>query len=157
MGVLAAALLFLGYYKGEAQHITGMKITLNMVIGILPMLIFAFIIAGMIQVLIPHELLLRWIGKEAGIKGILIGSAAGALIPGGPYIVLPITAGLIRSGVGIGTMVAFLTGWALLGIGRLPLEIGILGWKFMLMRTACVFFFPPIAGLIAQTFFSGVK
>jgi uncharacterized membrane protein YraQ (UPF0718 family) len=70
---------------------------------------------------------------------------------------LPIAAGLLRVGASIGTMVAFLTGWSLLAISRLPLEIGLMGWKFALIRLACVFFFPPIAGFIADKLFSGVN
>jgi len=77
-------------------------------------------------------------------------------MPGGPYVSLPIAAGLLRTGASIGTMVAFLTGWSLWAITRLPLEIGIMGWKFWLIRLACTFFFPPIAGLIANRLFSGV-
>jgi hypothetical protein len=54
-------------------------------------------------------------------------------------------------------MVAFLTGWSLWAFGRLPMEVGILGWKLTLIRFASTFFFPPIAGWVAQTFFTGVK
>jgi len=54
-------------------------------------------------------------------------------------------------------MVAFLTGWSLWAVTRLPLEMGLMGWKFTLIRLACVFFFPPIAGLIANKFFSGIN
>ncbi len=157
MGVLATILLFIGYYKGEGQHISGMKSALNMTVEILPLLVFAFIVAGMVQVLLPRELLTRWVGVESGMRGILIGSVAGGLAPGGPYVSLPIVAGLLRSGAGVGTMVAFLTGWSLWAVSRLPMEVGILGWKFTLIRIASTFFFPPIAGLIAQTFFAGVK
>jgi hypothetical protein len=57
----------------------------------------------------------------------------------------------------MGTMVAFLTGWSLWAVGRLPMEVGILGWKFALVRLASTFFFPPIAGWIAQTFFGSLK
>jgi len=57
----------------------------------------------------------------------------------------------------VGTLVAFLTAWSLWAVARLPMEIGILGWKFTLIRLACTFFFPPIAGFIAQLAFSGVK
>jgi len=73
-------------------------------------LIFAFIVAGMIQVLLPRETLSKWLGVESGMRGILIGSVVGGLAPGGPYVSLPIVAGLLRSGAGVGTMVAFLTG-----------------------------------------------
>ncbi len=157
MGVLAVILLFIGYYKGQGQHISGMRSALNMTVGILPLLVFAFIVAGMIQVLLPRELLSKWVGMESGMRGILIGTIAGGLSPGGPYVSLPVAAGLLRSGASVGTMVAFLTGWSLWAVSRLPMEIGILGWRFTLIRIVSTFFFPPIAGLIAQTFFAGVK
>jgi len=54
-------------------------------------------------------------------------------------------------------MVAFLTGWSLWAVTRMPVEIGIMGWKFTLIRLACTFFFPPIAGLIANSLFSDVS
>ena len=156
MGLLAIVLIFIAYNKGGGEHILGLKSAGNMVIQIIPLLVFAFIVAGMIQVLIPHELISKWIGAESSFRGILIGTVAGGLAPGGPYISLPIAAGLLRAGASVGTMVAFLTGWSLWAIGRLPMEIGIMGWKFTLIRIACTFFFPPIAGLIANRFFSNV-
>jgi len=157
MGVLATILLFIGYYRGQGQHISGMKSAVSMILEILPLLVFAFIVAGMVQVLLPRELLAKWVGVESGMRGILIGSVAGGLAPGGPYVSLPIAAGLLRSGASVGTMVAFLTGWSLWAVSRLPMEVGILGWKFTLIRIASTFFFPPIAGLIAQAFFAGTK
>ena len=157
MGVFAIILVLIGYSKGGGQHITGMKSAAFMIVEMLPLLFLAFIVAGMVQVLLPKELLLKWVGTKSGLRGILIGTVAGGLTPGGPYISLPIAAGLLRSGASIGTMVAFLTGWSLWAVSRLPLEVGILGWRFALIRIACTFFFPPIAGLIAQLFFAGPK
>lgn len=157
MGALAIILLFIGYYKGQGQHISGIRSALNTIVAILPLLVFSFIVAGMVQVLLPRELLSKWIGMESGMRGILIGTVAGGLAPGGPYVSLPIAAGLLRAGAGVGTMVAFLTGWSLWAVSRLPIEVGIMGWKFTLIRIASTFFFPPIAGLIAQTLFPGAK
>ena len=155
MGVIAVVLIFISYQKGV--HIQGLKTSGNMLLQMLPLLIFAMIIAGMIQQLIPQELISRWVGAESGFRGLLIGSVLGGLMPGGPMTSLPIAAGMLRLGASIGTMVAFLTGWSLLAISRLPLEVGLMGWKFALIRLACVFFFPPIAGLIANKLFAGVE
>jgi len=157
MGTIAVILLLIGHQKGQGQHIVGMKLALNLIVQMLPLLVFALLVAGMVQVLLPRELLSKWIGAESGIRGILIGAAAGGLSPGGPYVNLPIVAGLLSSGASVGTMVAYLTGWSLWAINRLPMEVGILGWKFTLIRILSTFFFPPIAGLLAQTFFGGVK
>ncbi|UCE21255.1 MAG: permease [Candidatus Aminicenantes bacterium] len=157
MAFLAVVLLIMGYSKGEGQHIAGLKSALKMTTEILPLLVFAFIMAGMIQVLLPQELLSKWIGEESGIRGILLGTLAGGITPGGPYVSLPLAAGFLRAGAGIGTMVAFLTAWSLWAVARMPMEIGIMGWKFTFVRLACTFFFPPIAGFLAQMFFSGFK
>ena len=157
MGALAVILLYIGYSKGQGLPVKGLKSALNMTVQILPLLIFAFIVAGMIQALLPKELLSRWIGEEAGLRGIFIGTVAGGITPGGPYVSLPVVAGLLRAGAGVGIMVAYLTSWSLWAVSRLPMEIGILGWKFTFVRFACTFFFPPIAGLIAHILFSGFK
>ena len=157
MGALAVIFLFIGYSKGQGQHIAGMRSALNMTVQILPLLIFAFIVAGMVQVLVPQELLSKWVGVESGMRGILIGTVAGALAPGGPYVSLPVAAGLLQAGAGVATMVAFLTGWSLWAVSRLPMEVGIMGWEFTLIRIASTFFFPPIAGLIAQVIAAGAK
>ena len=155
MGVLALVLLVIGFQSGGGQHLTGLSIGFKTLLGILPLLIFAFMVAGMVQAIIPPEAVARWVGEESGLKGILIGTFAGAATPGGPFVSLPVAAGMLRSGASVGTMVAFLTGWSLVGLGRLPMEIGILGWRFTMIRLVSSFIFAPIAGLIAQALFGG--
>jgi len=157
MAILAIIFLAVGYSRGEGQHVQGLRSGFKMIVEILPLLLFAFIVAGMVQVLLPQELLSKWIGEESGLRGIFIGTLAGGITPGGPYVSLPLVAGLFKAGAGVGTLVAFLTAWSLWAVARLPMEIGILGWKFTFIRLACTFFFPPIAGFLAQFFFSGFK
>jgi len=153
-GIIAIVLLYLGYRKGEGAHLRGLEITWNLLIEIAPMLIFSFVIAGMIQVLVPAELISKWVGQESGFRGILIGTAIGSITPSGPFVSMPIAAGFLRAGAGIGTVVAFMTAWSLLGIARMPLEVGIMGWQFTLIRLVSgVFIFPIVAGLLANIFF----
>ncbi|MBN1551644.1 permease [bacterium] len=154
MGLIAGGLFFYGYTQENQQHVEGLKIAFNLTWQIFPLLIFAFITAGMIQVLLPADLLSKWIGAESGIKGILIGTIAGGFSPGGPYVSLPIAAGLLKAGAGYGTMVAYLTGWSLWAINRIPMEVGILGWRLTAIRLVCTFFFPPIAGILANLLFA---
>ena len=117
MAVFAIVVLVIGYTKGEGQHITGLKSAMKMTIEVLPLLIFAFILAGMVQTLLPHDQISKWIGAESGMRGIFIGTIAGGLTPGGPYVSLPIVAGLLRTGASIGTLVAFMTAWSLWAFG----------------------------------------
>ncbi len=157
MGVIAIAFLIIGYQRGGGEHILGLKSAGTILLQIVPLLIFSFIIAGMIQILVPTEIISKWVGTESGFRGILVGTVVGGFMPGGPFVSLPIAAGLLRTGASIGTMVAFMTGWSILAVTRLPMEIGIMGWQFTLIRVACTFFFPPIAGLLANLFFSRIS
>jgi uncharacterized membrane protein YraQ (UPF0718 family) len=157
MAVVAIALIVLGYVRGQGEHIAGMHAAFSMLITILPLLFFSFLVAGLAQSFLTGEFLARWVGSESGMRGILIGTIAGGLAPGGPYVSMPIAAGLLRTGAGIGTMVAFMTGWSLWAVTRLPIEVGFIGWKITLIRLASTFLFPPIAGFIAQSLFGQVK
>ena len=154
MGVVAVTLGVLAYLRGDGSHLQGLGEGGKLLLMILPLLFFAFAVAGFIQVMIPVEVISRWVGAESGFRGIMIGCVAGALTPGGPYTSLPIVAGLYQAGAGVGTIVAFLTAWSLWAVSRIPLEFGILGPRLTMIRLVSTFIFPPLAGLIARAFFS---
>ena len=150
MFIIAVALFIIASLQGESKNVTGLKAAWTMTIQIVPLLIFAFIVAGLVQTILPRDLMSKWIGDESGLRGILIGTLGGALTPGGPFVSMPIAAGMLKAGAGIGTMVAFLTSWSLIAVARLPLEVGIMGWRFTLIRMVSILIFPPIAGLLAN-------
>ncbi|MBS3809193.1 MAG: permease [Desulfobacterales bacterium] len=127
----------------------------EMLIEVAPLLIAAFILAGMIQVVVSRETINKWLGKDSGIKGIMLGGIAGALIPGGPYIFYPIAASFLLSGAEIGTAVTFVVAKNLWSLSRLPMEIALLGPKLTFVRFVVTLIFPLIVGLIANTFFKG--
>ena len=156
MGGVAGALVLGGYYQGNNLHITGLQISAKMIVQMMPLLLLALVIAGMSQVFAAQqeEFITKWLGPESGLRGIILASVAGTLTPGGPVVTVPLLAGLLRSGSSIGVAVAYLTGWGAWSLARLPLEVAILGWKFTLISVASVCLLPPIAGLIARTFFS---
>ena len=156
MGVLAVGLTAIAYRRGQGEYLAGLKQARTILIQIAPLLDFAFIVAGMIQVLVPTETISKYVGTGSGFAGILIGAFIGGLMPGGPFISLPIAAGLLVAGAGTGTMVAFMTGWSVWAVSRLPIEFGIMGWKFTAIRLASSFFFPILAGLLANLIFGDV-
>jgi uncharacterized membrane protein YraQ (UPF0718 family) len=71
------------------------------------------------------------------------------LIPGSPYVVFPIVAGLYKAGAGLGAMVGFITAWSLWSVSRLPLEIALIDPKTAIIRYAITFIVPPVAGVLA--------
>jgi len=149
---LAAISLILFLIAGRRQdgsNVKGIKMGLVMFKRLLPLLVFAFVAAGLLQVIVPPNVIKSWLGNEAGFKGILIGAISGALIPGGPYVAFPVASSIHKAGASLATMVAFITGWAMWSVGRLPYEIAMVGPRFSLLRYGLALIFPPLAGVIA--------
>ena len=153
-GALAVALSWTAYKKSPEMLISGWKFGLNMFVKVLPVLILAFGISGLLQVMVPKETIARWLGRESGWRGIWMGCLVGAITPGGPYTSFPIVAALYQAGAGLGTLVAYVTAWSLWAVARLPIEATLISPRFMMFRIFSSLLFPPLAGGIAHIFFS---
>lgn len=152
---LAAVVTAVAFFKGGALHIAGLKAAGDLFINVMPKMALAFIVAGMIQVLLPKEFISQWIGKGSGFKGLLIGAAAGTVTPGGPFTHFPIVAALYKAGADIGPIVAYLTAWSALGIHRVIVwELPLLGSKIAVTRFAASLVLPFIAAGLAKFIFA---
>src|SRR5260370_19390838 len=121
---------------------------------IIPRLVPALILAGMIQVVIPQETVGRYFGQQSGLSAIFIASAAGVITPGGPMVSVPLLVVLSNSGMALGPLVAYLTAWSLLGVQRIiPWETPPTGRRLVAVRTASSLVFPIVAGWLVKIYF----
>lgn len=151
MIAVAVILLMIAFLQRRDLPLAGLKTAGLTLWRNLPILLLSFVIAGMVQVLIPGDIITKWLGAQTGSKGVLIGCVVGGLVPGSPYAVFPIVAALYKSGAGIGAVVGFVSAWSLWSVSRLPVEIALIDPKPALVRYAITFIVPPFAGLFAQT------
>jgi len=80
---LAAGLVVIAYMKNPHLPVQGLKAGGKLLWDIMPSLVLAFIAAGMITMVLPRELLTRWLGEESGFRGLVIATLAGSVTPGG--------------------------------------------------------------------------
>ena len=148
--VAAVILLVIAFWRGRDLPLAGLMAAGRTLWRNLLILLLGFIIAGLAQVIIPKEWIARWLGAEAGVKGVLIGCVVGGLVPGAPYATFPLVAALYRSGASLGVVVGFVSAWSLWSVSRLPVEIALIDSKPALIRYGVTFIVPPIAGLVAE-------
>jgi uncharacterized membrane protein YraQ (UPF0718 family) len=148
---LIAVLTVIAYNKGGAGKIAeGLKQGGGLFLYVLPNLLLGFTLAGLLQVLLPSEVIANYLGQKSGWKGLFLGAAAGCITPGGPFTHFPILAAFLSKGAGVGPVSAYLSAWALLGLQRfLVWEIPILGSHFALIRFGSSVVFPVVIGWIA--------
>lgn len=122
-------------------------------LSVIPLLIAAFLIAGLTQTLVTREVVSRWLGVESGWRGIALACLAGALMPGGPYVYYPIAAALLAAGASLGALVAFVTAKNLWTVTRLPMEFALLGPQLTVVRFLVTLILPPLLGVLAEVLF----
>ena len=152
---IAVILALVAYLKDPSLPLIGARNGQSFLGTILPRMIPALIVAGLVQVLVPQEMVSRYFGREAGLRAIVIASVAGVLTPGGPMVSVPLMVALATSGVAMGPLVAYMTAWSLFGMQRIiAWEAPLMGWKFVAVRVVPSLAFPVIAGWLVATFYA---
>ena len=148
IAVMAASLCCM---RGMDLFFGGLRTSSSMLVDVVPRMISAFFMAGFIQVLLPGDVIQRWIGEKSGLKGIVIASLAGIVTPGGPMVSFPLITALYKLGADCGPLVSYITSWEILGLQRIVVwELPMLGPKFALLRFLVSFLLPVVAGLTAR-------
>jgi uncharacterized membrane protein YraQ (UPF0718 family) len=121
----------------------------RMLRGVLPELVLGFALAGLVDVLIPSAVLVRWLGAESSTRGVLVGWIVGLVIPGGPYVFFPVAATLFRQGAAPAALLTLIAAKTLVSpIRMLTYEAPVLGWPLTLARLIPGVFVPPLVGLL---------
>ena len=119
--------------------------------GVWPELLLGFLLAGAIDVLITKGAVTGWLKDASGGRDVLIGWAAGLLLPGGPYVAFPIAAALMHRGASPAMIITFITAKTLLSpIRMLTYEAPLLGWPMTLARFIPAILLPPLLGYLGQ-------
>lgn len=154
MASVAFTMAVIAYIQGGLSMVAeGIFLGMKTLVGIFPILIAAFAVAGLVSVLINKDSVSKWLGSEAGWKGPFYGTVIGAMVPGGPFFFYPLMATLIMSGASVGTMISFVAAKTLWNVARLPIEIAFVGVELTVIRFLVTVPFPVLAGTFVNVFF----
>ncbi len=139
------------YFQGpDSFYSTGYD-SLASALGMMPRILAALTMAGMIWVLLPRETLSRFVGRSTGLMGLVFATIAGVITLGGPSSAFPLLAVLAAAGADRGILIAFITSWATLGLQRTIMwDLPLMGPEFTMVRILASLPLPIIAGLIAR-------
>jgi len=116
----------------------------------LPVLIGIVLLLGLFRVNVSPQ----WISsvfRGNFLRDVLIGSVFGSISAGNPITSYIIGAELLKEGVSLFAVTAFLVAWVTVGIIQLPAEAAILGKKFALGRNLISFFLAIFVSLATVT------
>jgi uncharacterized membrane protein YraQ (UPF0718 family) len=140
------------YWRDGRDHffaILGSDLTLFA--EMLPKVLAGCLIGTFVTLLLPRELVARWVGHESGFTGLLIAAFFGFFLPGGPITIYPVAGAFLIMGADAGAVVSFIVSWTLIGYTRaLVWELPFFGSDFVLWRIVEALPLPIVAGLLAR-------
>lgn len=149
LAAIAGTIVF--WLQGGDHVVAALESDLDFVRMMIPNVVGAVFLATFLSALIPQNFLDRLIGEDSGLKGMAIGTAAGAMTPGGPMASFPLVLVLRRAGAGQAPLISYLTSWSTLGLHRILVwEIQFLGLEFALVRMLSSAPLPIIAGIASR-------
>jgi len=143
--VLIFLILFL---IDKSKAVKGLKKGALMFINVLPPFLTILILVSFLLFLLPDEILIKYLGKDSGIMGMIIATFLGSisLIPG--FISYPLGKILLDNGVQYNIIAIFITTLMMVGIVTMPIEIKYFGVKVTLIRNLLSFIAAIIIGTL---------
>ncbi len=120
--------------------------SLKSFLSILPMIMAVIGLIGIMKTFITPTLLASFFTKNP-YYDTFIGLVTGAIAVGQAIISYIVGGELLKSGVSLYGVTAFILAWVTLGIVQLPLEAEVLGFRFMLLRNILAFLFTFIISI----------
>ena len=146
-----AAALTVYWRDGAAEFFAILDSDIVLLGGMLPKVVAGCLIGAFINLLLPRELVARWVGHESGLTGLLIAAIFGSILPGGPFTIYPVASAFLVMGADAGAVVAFIVSWTLVGYNRaLVWELPFFGAEFVIWRIVEALPLPILAGILAR-------
>ena len=93
-----------------------------------------FILTALLDLWVPKEKIMKYLGKEAKTKGVILSFVLGSISAGPIYAAFPMCVMLHKKGASIRNLVIILSSWAVIKIPMLLNEVKFLGIQFMAVR-----------------------
>ena len=113
---------------------------------VFPMIVGILILISLFDILIPpssYQLVFR-----GTILDPIIGAILGSVVAGNPVNSYIISGDLLKQGISLITVTAFLISWVTVGVIQLPAEIEFMGKKFALIRNLSAFILSLLVALL---------
>jgi len=157
--VILAAIVFIALLmKDPVKGREAAQSSLKTFGSILLLIVAGVALGSVVQAVVPKEVIARTLGRESGLLGILLATALGAVMPGGPYILLPVLASLYAAGADLSLIITCIIAWSSIGLGSLaPLELAFFSPRIVAVRILVGVPLPIIAGYLTKIVLSLVS
>ena len=143
---IAYGVLFI-FFPGKT--FIALKDGVVLLLKMLPLFVCVVFFSSFIALFLSPKTIQKYMGKQSGLKGIVIAAILGTLIVGPLWVLFPLFGTLLKKGAKVSVVGAMIGAFAI-KTPWIPYAAGFLGWKFITVTVILTLVYAVVEGLLME-------
>jgi len=154
--LLVALIYIILFLICPGKSLLALKRGIILLLRMLPIFLCVVLFSSFIAIFLSPKTIQKYMGKQSGLKGVIIAALLGTIIVGPLWVLFPLFGTLLKKGARI-SVVGAMIGTFAIKTPWIPYAASFLGWPFIIVTTILTFIYAVLEGLLMEKVLNGEK
>ncbi len=154
--LLVALIYIILFLICPGKSLLALKRGIILLLRMLPIFLCVVLFSSFIAMFLSPKTIQKYMGKQSGLKGVIIAALLGTIIVGPLWVLFPLFGTLLKKGARI-SVVGAMIGTFAIKTPWIPYAASFLGWPFIIVTTILTFIYAVLEGLLMEKVLNGEK
>ncbi len=146
--IVGISYIILSFFYPQ-KTFTALKVGTILLLKMLPIFLCVVFFSSFLALFLSPKTIQKYMGKQAGLKGVVIGAVLGTFIVGPLWVLFPLFGTLLKKGARISVVGAMIGAFAI-KTPWIPYAAGFLGWPFIAITVVLTLAYAVVEGILME-------
>lgn len=136
------------------KSLLALKRGIILLLRMLPIFLCVVLFSSFIAIFLSPKTIQKYMGKQSGLKGVIIAALLGTIIVGPLWVLFPLFGTLLKKGARI-SVVGAMIGTFAIKTPWIPYAASFLGWPFIIITVILTLIYAILEGLLMEKILNG--
>ena len=152
--LLVALIYIILFLICPGKSLIALKRGIILLLRMLPIFLCVVLFSSFIAIFLSPKTIQKYMGKQSGLKGVIIAALLGTIIVGPLWVLFPLFGTLLKKGARI-SVVGAMIGTFAIKTPWIPYAASFLGWPFIIITVILTLIYAILEGLLMEKILNG--
>ena len=152
--LLVALIYIILFLICPGKSLLALKRGIILLLRMLPIFLCVVLFSTFIAIFLSPKTIQKYMGKQSGLKGVIIAALLGTIIVGPLWVLFPLFGTLLKKGARI-SVVGAMIGTFAIKTPWIPYAASFLGWPFIIITVILTLIYAILEGLLMEKILNG--
>ena len=152
--LLVALIYIILFLICPGKSLLALKRGIILLLRMLPIFLCVVLFSSFIAIFLSPKTIQKYMGKQSGLKGVIIAALLGTIIVGPLWVLFPLFGTLLKKGARI-SVVGAMIGTFAIKTPWIPYAASFLGWPFIIITVILTLIYAILEGLLMEKILNG--